>query len=156
MIIEFVTKRLRIYFNGANTIQRIVFFNEEGQQLLVMFEKWGVYDPQRPAPIELLLNCGGLVVGEDEFGETEFGTCFLSRQQGELVFTDLEAPVVSFTLLNRAFKVHMRDEDGLVGIEFPQVSKMKGPMEVGGNIFYFHEWKFDVEIRFILDDGKGV
>lgn len=154
MLRDIRSNRLRIFFNGENTIQRVEFYGEKGEVLTVMFKTWGIYTPNNPTPIRLEVDCGGFVQSVDEFGEVTFATCFLVKQEGALVQPELEAEVTAFVLRNQSFGIEMKDDEGLVTLNISQVLKMRGIQDTNG--FYFHEWTFDYPIILMVDDGQGI
>jgi hypothetical protein len=147
-----VSKQVFIHFNSENTIQRVVFIGEDGNELCVMFNELGIYDPKNPQPIRLQVSCGGTVSHYDEFGDAQFSTAFLIGEYlHALVEPRLEVMVTAFVLNNNYFGVVVTDEEEEAVVEFAQREKRKGVDENGNP---FHVWDFKSPIHLLMS-GQG-
>jgi hypothetical protein len=153
MIREIIAHSLKIVFNAENVIQSFVFNGVGGEQLVVMFEKWGLYNPEAPQPIRVEVNCGGFVSGVNEDGEMTFDHCFLSRQQGHLVALDEETEVQAFVLHNRYLSVLTSDAEGTINIQYNTKQKRKGREMVGEVELPFHVWDFEHPIHLLVQSA---
>ncbi len=153
MIREIIACSVKIVFNGENVIQSFIFNGMGGEQLVVMFEEWGVYNPEAPQPIRVEVNCGGFVSGVNEDGEMTFDHCFLSRQEGNLVAIEAEIEVQAFVLHNRYLSVIASDSDGTINIEYNTTQKRKGRERVGEVELPFHIWDFEHPIHLLVQSA---